>query len=334
MPAPRKPKKVFVQFAVALVVAAVFGLGALIFGLSVITNIQKNADQTKQEAQKIKAEAEAKLESLKAEQAKLQEQPVKVIYKTVQAAVDIQPGQPITKEMVTLTESDQTPSQTALTMLSQAVGKMVKSPVIQGETLEQGKILDGAGLVTISPGMRAMTIQVSNVGSVNNSLTAGSRVDILTTVTNNDKTITRTLLQNVKIIAASNDPASATNASSSRMDSGNDGSVTVAVTPKQAELLTLANQLGKFHLTLRNYNDEQTVKMPGADLGSLMAGLNRMAAPKKAMPAKPPEPTNGFHNVNLSRNGKLPAPGLAASRNKFTMQIYRGSGTETVEFQQ
>jgi Flp pilus assembly protein CpaB len=224
MPAPRKPKKVFVQFAVALVVAVVFGLGALIFGVSVITSVKNNADQARQEAERIKAEARAEVERLKAEQQRQQPQQMsKITYKTVQAAVDIQPGQPITKDMLALAETDHAPAPGTLTMLSEAVGKMVKSPVMQGETLQQANMLDAAGLAKIKPGMRAMAIQVSNIGTVNNSLTAGSRVDVLTTITKDDKTVTKTLLQNVEVIASSNDPAQAGGSVRSGGDSADAG---------------------------------------------------------------------------------------------------------------
>jgi pilus assembly protein CpaB len=329
MPAPRKPKKVFVQFAVALVIAGIFGLGALIFGISIITNLSGNAKLAQQEAEKIKAEAKAEMERLKAEQLKQQQQVVKVTYKTVQAAVDLQPGQPITKDMLTLVEGEQIPTAGTLTMLSQAVGKMVKSSILQGETLQQNKILDGAALVNIKSGMRAMTIQVSNIGSVNNSVTAGAHVDVLTTISRDDKTITKTMLQNVEVIAASNDPALTTGNSQSS-DSG-DSAVTIAVTPKQAEILTLANQLGKFHLTLRNYNDREAVKVAGADVNALMLGSDR----KKPLSVKPPEPNSadGFQNVNFSPNAKLSRNRMPVAH-KFSMQIYRGAGSETVEFQQ
>lgn len=326
MPAPRKPKKVFVQFAVALVIAAVLGLGALIFGVSIITGVKNNAELARQEAEKLKAEVKAELERIKAQQQQApQNQPAaKVLYKIVQAAVDIQPGQPITKDMLILVETTQSPAPGTLTMLSEAVGKMVKTAVIQGETLQQIKMLDAAGLAKVKPGMRAMAIQVSNIGTVNNSLTAGSRVDVLTTVTKDDKTITKTLLQNVEVLASSNDPALA-----SRSSNG-DSAVTIAVTPKQAELLTLANQLGKFQLTLRHYQDNQSTPLTGADLNTLMvgAGTSRPSLPQ------PPEPklADGFQNVNLSPNANLRSARMPASR-KFSMQIYRGAGTETVEFE-
>lgn len=331
MPAPRKPKKVFIQFAVALVVAAVFGLGALIFGISVITGVKNNADQARQEAEKMKAEARAEVERLKAEQQMQQPQQItKMMYKTVQAAVDIQPGQPITKDMLTLAETEHAPTPGTLTMLSEAVGKMVKSAVMQGETLQQSTMLDAAALAKVKPGMRAMAIQVSNIGTVNNSLTAGSRVDVLTTLSKDDKTVTKTLLQNVEVIASSNDPAQTGGAARS----GGDSAVTIAVTPKQAELLTLANQLGRFQLTLRNYNDHQAAAVTGADLSTLVLGLDRGS--QKPLPAKPPEPApaDGFQNVNFSPNAKLRSAGRMPAVRKFSMQIYRGAGTETVEFQQ
>jgi pilus assembly protein CpaB len=350
MPAPRKPKKVFVQFAVALVIAGIVGVIAIVLGFNVITGVSKNAEKARKEAEKIKAEAEADKERIRRELEKAREAPViKVTYKTVQATQQIAPGQPITQEMVSLVESEDRPLPGSLNQLSQAIGKLVKMPVQAGETLDQSKLLDSSGLILVQPGKRAITIQVDNIAGLGGGLSPGERVDILTTVTKDDETITRTLMQSIPIIsvgdngtpsAAASSPLNTSLAYARNVGhpSGSNGgsAVTLEVTPKQAELLTLANQTASFHLTLRNFNDKAPVKVVGADMTELMTGLSS-AALNKSLPKKPQSPGNGdgFQNVNFSPNGdKLPEPspvGPAAS--KFSMQILTGTGEKTVEFE-
>jgi hypothetical protein len=64
------------------------------------------------------------------------------------------------------------------------------------------------------------------------------------------------------------------------------------------------------------------------DLGKTLPDAPKMPAVSKE---------NGFHNVNFfPEAGNLPAPdaGSGLSGSKFSMQIYRGTGSETVDFQQ
>ncbi|MCE3235834.1 MAG: cpaB [Vampirovibrio sp.] len=331
MPAPRRPKKVLVQFAVALVIAVVLGIGALVVGFSIINGVSSQAQKTQEDLLKEKQKLEDEKKRLMAEQASLDSKPR--TFKVVQAVADLTPGQPITQEMVTVVTLDERPSTGTLNMLSQAVGKIVKAPIMKGEPLEMNKLLDAGGYVTVQDGMRAITINVDAIGGLNGALIPGSHVDVLTTVTKNDSSVTRTLLQNIQVVSVGNSSGSgAAKPATAGLP------VTLIVTPKQAELLTLANTLGAFHLTLRNFNDKRTNRTAGADLTELMTGLSP-AVMGKAMPPRMPQlPAggNGFHNVNYSPDAmNLPSPSAAGpSGSKFSMQIYRGTGTETVDFQQ
>jgi hypothetical protein len=131
MPAPRKPKKVLIQFGIALAVAVVLGVVAIVVGFTIITGVTHQAQIAKEEADKRTAEVDAERRRLKEEQEN-QQQAVRS-YKMVQAVVNLEPGQPITLDMITLATSPDRPPLGSLTMLSQALGKMVKSPIIQGE---------------------------------------------------------------------------------------------------------------------------------------------------------------------------------------------------------
>ncbi|WP_373532408.1 Flp pilus assembly protein CpaB [Vampirovibrio sp.] len=339
MTASRKPKKIFVQFAIALVVAVIFGAAAIFAGFMVIQAVSSNAEQ-------VQKEAEEKVEAAKAEQEKylkLQEQLSQVprSYKVVQALTDLNPGQPITKDMITLVDVNDRPTPGTLDRISQAVGKVVKSPVMSGEALDNTRLIDTGGLFSVEPGKRAITIRVDSIGGLSGALAPGAHVDVLTTVNQEDTSITRTLLQNIPVVSMGGGGGSASNQAGLREAEktnagGGNLAVTLIVSPRQAELLTLAGQLGGFHLTLRNFSDHQKQDLAGADLTALMTGL-QPAATKKALPAspKPAARESGFHNVNYSGgDSDLPQPSAVnPSGPKFTMQVYRGTGSETIDFQ-
>jgi pilus assembly protein CpaB len=254
----------------------------------------------------------------------------------VQALIDLSPGQPITQDMVTLVPTEDRPSAGTLSMLSQAVGKVVRSPIIKGEPLDSGKLLDSGNYLSVEPGKRAITIQVDTIGGLNGALIPGSHVDILTTVKDKEtqNPLTRTVLQNIPVLSVGDSP----DGKSAKQQTGGIP-VTLAVAPPQAELLALANLAGTFHLTLRNYNDSRVPKVGGADMNTLMTavsrdGLGKSVPPPPHMPAS--GGNDGFHNVNFSPDaGDLPSPDAGGpSGSKFSMQIYRGTGSETVDFQQ
>lgn len=340
MPAPRKPKKVFIQFAIALVVAVVFGAVAIFVGFMVIQGVSTNAQNVQKEAEEKQLAAKAEQERYQKMLEDLKNAPKS--FNIVKAVVDLSPGQPITKDMVTLTEVNERPSQGTLTMISQALGKVVKSPIISGEPLEIGKLIDTGGFIGVEAGKRAITIQVDNIGGLAGALSPGAHVDVLTTISQGEESITKTLLQNVPVVsvgqnnsASASGPVKKGGGLSSPGNAGGNSAVTVIVNPKQAELLTLAGQLGGFHLTLRNYSDRQDMALNGADLTSIMTGL-QPASMQKELPAAPQLPTgaSGFHNVNYGPDDNLPAPASGMPGGpKFSMQIYRGTGAETVDFQ-
>lgn len=348
MPAPRRSKKVLIQFAVALLVAVGLGIGVLAAGLGIIGEVSKQAQQAQQTAQQKAAELADRERQLKAREENLSGQPR--TFKAVQAITDLVPGRPITQDMVMLATLDERPPVGSLNMLSQAIGKIARAPIMKGETLESSKLLDLGGYVNVQEGMRAMTIHVDSVAGLNGSLIPGAHVDILTTIARNDSSITRTILQNIPVAAVSGGATPLDNlqagglsaaagnlAQAAKPASGSDKgmSITVIVTPRQAEVLTLASTLGSFHLTLRNFNDRRASRMQGADLTTLITGLQ--PGSKAGKPPTPPRfpRSSAFQPAHYSpEDVTLPTSSSGVAAPKFSMRIYRGTGSETVDFQQ
>ena len=134
----------------------------------------------------------------------------------------------------------------------------------------------GAGLSPVIPqGMRAMSVRVNDVISVAGYVVAGTRVDLLVTVrednpnAGNAEPMARTVVSNLMVLA-----------SGTRYDTekGKDGKpqpstvVTLAVLPEDAEKIALAQSEGKLSLALRNPLDLDETKTNGVKLASLMRG--------------------------------------------------------------
>lgn len=105
-------------------------------------------------------------------------------------------------------------------------------------------------------GKRAMTINVDGASSFSGLLEPGDRVDILYTeeveVGDDQGHRTSTLLQNLLVLATGNNTGGV-----SKLDAKKDrvGQVTLAVTPKEAQVLTIAEERGSLALSLRNPDD-------------------------------------------------------------------------------
>jgi pilus assembly protein CpaB len=175
------------------------------------------------------------------------------------ARVEIARGTTINAEMVGLRDwpKDLVPPG-AITNIEEALNNTAMTSIIKDEPLLRGKIAEGRGLAPmIPPGMRAYTISASTASSnIAGFLMPGNKVDVLLTIqhgTGYGGGTTATLLQLVEVLAVAQLLDAPAENKVSRMRS-----VTLLVTPSQAAKLSLAQQKGTLHLTLRNDTDEST----------------------------------------------------------------------------
>jgi pilus assembly protein CpaB len=119
--------------------------------------------------------------------------------------------------------------------------------------------------------MRAVTVEVSESSGVAGMLMAGCRVDVIATLRKGDENIARTIVENVKVqavdrqmknTAGPNDPRVAPNRT-----------VTLVVTPKEAEAIELASVDSKPRLVLRGLNDKSSSASAGVSRSELLGDL-------------------------------------------------------------
>lgn len=264
MPLSRKPKKALTHFLIAGVIAAVCGIGAIgltMFALnSYSSSVQLQEKKIADEAVKAKQELAKVKDDLLSKNASLSNGELHEVV----ALTDIPVGSKITKDMVgnvqisgyKILPKDHFPDE------SLVIGKITSAKIIAGESLTAGKLIDSDKMLDVGEGSRAITIPVDNISGVNGAIFPGARIDLLLTL--RDQQLTKTLLQDAVVIAVGAEGMNKTIRS-----------VTLAVTPAEAEMLALANSMGVFHITLRNNTDNGKAKIAGADIGALLRGLAR-----------------------------------------------------------
>ena len=173
-------------------------------------------------------------------------------------------------------------------------GRVALMPIAENQPVLASLLADpnaGAGLQALLPdGTRAITVQVDEVSGVGGLLVPGCRVDLLTSLhsAGPDSLITRTLVQDVKVIAVGQSLAAPS------ADGGIPRSVTMVVTPLQAEMIELASNVGRPRLILRSGADHNIISSEGLSL----AELNRIK-PTTAVVTN----TRNGHNVEIIRGG-------------------------------
>lgn len=136
-------------------------------------------------------------------------------------------------------------------------GLVAKQALLPGEILFQERVaehLDGSTLASIvSPNMRAVTVRVNDVIGVGGFLLPGNHVDVLSARKINKRVTTKTLLQNIKVLAVDQ------KASPDKNEPAIVRAVTLETSPKQSEILVKAREEGSLQLTLRNPLDDRVI---------------------------------------------------------------------------
>ncbi|MDH3512116.1 MAG: Flp pilus assembly protein CpaB [Gammaproteobacteria bacterium] len=130
------------------------------------------------------------------------------------------------------------------------VGAVVRLPVAAGQPLTPGLVARagerGFLAAVLQPGMRAMSIGVSQVTGISGFILPGDRVDIMWDVRNSSKgyPFTQTLMRDIRVIAI-DQKTQASGASPAR-------TLTLELTPVQVEALSLASNMGSLEFVLRS----------------------------------------------------------------------------------
>lgn len=180
----------------------------------------------------------------------------------------------------------------ALTLdnLGDVLGKKVILGHSKGEVLFWADVEGGnpraVGLAAaIKKGMRAVSINAAGAASVTGMVTPNDHVDVIGTFTFPDKSgkrdqaalVTCTILQNVLVLATGRITAK-TGGRDGEGAGGSYSTVTLEVTPREAEMLAFAEQMrGRLSLSLRNRSDVSYEReLPQVDFAKIRSEIEEL----------------------------------------------------------
>jgi pilus assembly protein CpaB len=203
----------------------------------------------------------------------------------VVAKTDIPLGEKITAEHLTLLPmpNGSVPAN-AFRKKDEVIGRVAIIPIGVREPITNSKLApegtEGGLSAVIPQGYRAMTVKVDDVVGVQGFIMPGSFVDVVAIIVPpGDQTrgpISKIVLQSIKVLASGpkiDTPENQRTPSEVR-------SVTLQVTPEQAEKLVLAANEGKLQLVMRNYSDQDDAATRGANKNSLLVGESVIPQPE------------------------------------------------------
>ena len=171
-------------------------------------------------------------------------------------------GTPLTaQDLAVITWPKDTPLQGSFQRIQDCVGRSLITPISKNEPVLDGKLAPkeaGVGLPAAIPvGMRAVSVRVDDVVGVSGFAMPGTMVDVLATGTpqGGDDSLTRTIIQDVRVLAAGQ-----TVEQDKAGKPHTVGVVTLLLTPKQADQLTMASTDNRIHLALRNTIDTKIIE--------------------------------------------------------------------------
>ena len=146
------------------------------------------------------------------------------------------------------------------------LGTVVRYPITAGEPVTQGSLVApgdrGFLAAALGPGMRAITVPVSARTGVGGFIFPGDRVDLMLTQTVQGEgggeglKAAETILQNLRVLAT-DQSTETTTTEDGRTVVRTSRTVTLEVTPRIAEKISVAQTLGTLSLSLRSIADNQ-----------------------------------------------------------------------------
>jgi pilus assembly protein CpaB len=193
----------------------------------------------------------------------------------------------------------------------EVIGKVNRVKIMANEPILESRLSgEGAGLtVRLEPGKRAMAVRVDEIIGVSGFIVPDDRVDVIVTTTppgvndNKDARLSKIVLQNKRVLSV---------AQSTEQKDGKPQvarSITLEVSPEEAEKLSLAYQEGPIVLALRGVGDEAEPKTIGSNKNDLLAlGTRKASGPARVR--------------SVAQQGP----------DKYKVEVIHGSNRNVVEF--
>lgn len=213
----------------------------------------------------------------------------------------------------------------AITNLNDIEGRRTRVKLFAGEPILDQKLLsknvDVAGAAQFIPkGFRVVAVKVDDVSAASSLIKPGDRVDVLVHLRANpgtgiNETQTVTILQDVKVFSV-NDVFH--RSGDGAQDAIAARTVSLLVTPPQAEVVTLATEMGTIRLVLRSMEDDTIATTGGATHLALLGQSSNADRSKE-------EPTSETGNAlfDLLNAQKKPVTPLPATPQPPAAEVWR-----------
>lgn len=164
-------------------------------------------------------------------------------------------------------------------------GAVLAQPMKAGEPLLRASAVSpesGAFSGRVRSGIRALTIAVDEVNSLSGMLQPGDRIDLMLSVrlpgasmSPIPQELTRPLMQDIRVLATGRQAQAGTEERPARGFT----TITIEVTPEQAQKLVVAQRSGKLTALLRNPGDHATTPQTEMDVYALLGMKPGASAP-------------------------------------------------------
>ena len=191
----------------------------------------------------------------------------------------------------------------AFTNVDSVVGRVTRIDVFKGEVIVPGRLAPNGtepGLaVKITPGKRALALRIDDVAGLNGLVQPNSRVDVLVTLPDqqhDQQQVAKLFMSNMRVLSVGT--ISQTSRDNRPIQAP---TVTLEVTPDEAERLAIAQQMGRIQLALRGYGDPDSIKTEGAKTADVLAQLR--SAPTAKPSSAPARSVARGSSSSRSRGG-------------------------------
>lgn len=198
------------------------------------------------------------------------------------AMADIALGDPLTAQVLKLEPWPKSKiPEGAFTKVEDIEGRRARARLFAGEPIIERKLLkrgeSSGGISPLIPkGMRVVSVKVDQVSGGGGLILPGDRVDVVVYLTQAltrgiPETSTRTVLQDIKVFAV-NDQFNLDSEGSDKRSITNARTVSLLVTPAQAQKVMLAGEMGQIRLVLRSPEDDEQASLATATAQDILGG--------------------------------------------------------------
>ncbi len=253
---------------------------------------------------------------------------------------DIKVNEPLGEKNLKLEEwpKDKIPAD-AIRDLKDAQGQRAGGIILTDEPLRKAKFAVDHRIEEIPRGYRVVAVSADAVSATGNLLQPGDRVDVLLAVKHNSSTtdqMAKTILQDIRVFAVNDQYRPAEGNKSDESITAK--TVSLLVTPSQAETIALAGEMGKIRLVLRHPDDDAVTETAGAEESEILQGSGHSDRNHDAPDGSPDKNGGVLAWLKRQTTPAQPAGHILAQiappepEEHFTMEVIKADELSRVDF--